>query len=152
MTYKSDIQKMVRITYLTWFAYPAMAFINFLVFVTDPAVTKVISEVRKGIRRELAARQIHATSSHDTLDGSEYSITKLPKMVLSESFGSGTTHDNASTASAEKQYLGSNTSADNFSSLEDGQSISTSILDMYNDKVVRRIRAGGDADSFMNTL
>ncbi|KAJ1664071.1 hypothetical protein IW140_004372 [Coemansia sp. RSA 1813] len=151
MTYKSDIQKMVRITYLTWFAYPAMAFINFLVFVTDPAVTKVISEVRKEIRRKLAARRIHATSSHDTLDGSEYSITKLPKVALSETFGSGTTHDNTGAASTEKQHLGSNTSADNFSSLEDGQSISTSILDMYN-KVIRRIRAGGDTDSFMDTL
>ncbi|KAJ2087908.1 hypothetical protein IW138_004606 [Coemansia sp. RSA 986] len=152
LTYKSDVQKMVKVMYLIWFVYPAVVFINFLVFITDPAVLKVVSEARKEIKRKLAARRIHATSSHDTLDGSEYSITKLPKVALSESFGSGTTYDNTSTASTEKQHLGSNTSTDNFGSLEDGQSISTSILDMYNDKVVRRIRADGDADSFMDTL
>ncbi|KAJ2556021.1 hypothetical protein EV175_002140 [Coemansia sp. RSA 1933] len=153
LTYKSDVPKLLKIDILTWFAYTGISFINFVVFVTDPALKKVISEVRSAIRMKLAERRMRASSSQDTLASSDDSITKLPDMVLSESYESDATHDNNVTSVGlrnDMHYTNSFYSADRFGTLEGSQSTSTMVLN--SDSVVRRIRSDGDADSFMDKL
>ncbi|KAJ2740800.1 hypothetical protein GGI20_005609, partial [Coemansia sp. BCRC 34301] len=49
MTYKADVATFVRMVSLAWFSMPAIAFANFLVFVTDPALRKVIKEVHRSL-------------------------------------------------------------------------------------------------------
>ncbi|KAJ1827801.1 hypothetical protein LPJ56_001463, partial [Coemansia sp. RSA 2599] len=46
MTYKEDTNTLVYMISLAWFSIPAIAFANFLVFVTDPAFVKVVRQVR----------------------------------------------------------------------------------------------------------
>ncbi|KAJ2521840.1 hypothetical protein H4217_001130 [Coemansia sp. RSA 1939] len=146
---------MVTIMYLTWVAYPAMAFINFFVFITDPAVTRVVTQVRKEIRMKLAKRRLLAKGSQDTLNYSQDGIAKLPHMALSESYGSGTTygHDGLSvTSGAEKEHLMSHATTDGLRPLEDGESVCTLASGIYNDSVFRRIREDGDAERLMDRL
>ncbi|KAJ2001803.1 hypothetical protein H4R26_003931 [Coemansia thaxteri] len=72
MTYKADVDRWVRMMSLAWFSMPAIAFANFLVFVTDPAFRKVIREVHKS----LANLDIFSSRGHNTastsLDQSEF--------------------------------------------------------------------------------
>ncbi|KAJ2761414.1 hypothetical protein H4S06_001219 [Coemansia sp. BCRC 34490] len=155
LTHYSDANKMVSVLYLTWVAYPAVALINFLVFITDPAVTRVVTQVRKEIRMKLAERRLRAKGSQDTLDYSQDGIAKLPHMALSESYGSGATHGHdglSVTSGAEKEHLMSHATTDGLGPLEGGESVSTLASGIYNDSVFRRIRADGDVENLMDRL
>ncbi|KAI8320662.1 hypothetical protein GQ54DRAFT_298464 [Martensiomyces pterosporus] len=57
MTFKSDVPKFVRMLKLSWYSSSAAAFVNFLVFLTDPAVLGVIREVRRAIADKLLRRR-----------------------------------------------------------------------------------------------
>ncbi|KAJ1964767.1 hypothetical protein GGI12_001210 [Dipsacomyces acuminosporus] len=46
---KSDYTKMYKGNVISWFSYPAISFINFLVFLTDPVMLNVIKEVSKSM-------------------------------------------------------------------------------------------------------
>ncbi|KAJ2590645.1 hypothetical protein H4R99_007028 [Coemansia sp. RSA 1722] len=46
MTFGKDVNTLVYLISLAWFSIPAIAFANFLVFVTDPAFVKVLRQVR----------------------------------------------------------------------------------------------------------
>ncbi|KAJ2854705.1 hypothetical protein GGI22_004404 [Coemansia erecta] len=155
LTYQSDVHKMVKLMFFSWFAYPGVALINFVVFVTDPAVAKVVSEVRIEVKRRLAERRMRATSSQDTLSGSKDDIEKLPDMALSESLGSGTVHDDTRTdcsLGVERHDSRGDAVVGRTGALEDGLLFTTSASYVYNDNVVRRIRADGDANNFMDAL
>ncbi|KAJ2766609.1 hypothetical protein GGI18_005969, partial [Coemansia linderi] len=45
MTYKSDLHTYVWMMTMSFFMFPTIAYINFVIFLTDPAVQKVIEEV-----------------------------------------------------------------------------------------------------------
>ncbi|KAJ2458537.1 hypothetical protein GGF42_002013, partial [Coemansia sp. RSA 2424] len=50
LTYRSDIIDYVWLTTMGYFIFPGIAFINFAIFLADPAVVKVIAEIRQTIR------------------------------------------------------------------------------------------------------
>ncbi|KAJ1932955.1 hypothetical protein FBU59_006194, partial [Linderina macrospora] len=49
MTYKSDVPKLVSMQQMAWAAHPSIMYANFLVFVTDPSVVRVIKEVARSL-------------------------------------------------------------------------------------------------------
>ncbi|KAJ2440327.1 hypothetical protein GGF42_007659, partial [Coemansia sp. RSA 2424] len=46
LTYRSDIIDYVWLTTMGYFIFPGITFVNFAIFLTDPAAVKVIAEVR----------------------------------------------------------------------------------------------------------
>ncbi|KAJ1958474.1 hypothetical protein EC988_000279 [Linderina pennispora] len=49
MTFKSDISKFVTMQQMAWFSQATIVFANFVVFVSDPSVARVIREVAKAL-------------------------------------------------------------------------------------------------------
>ncbi|KAJ2633425.1 hypothetical protein GGF44_003698, partial [Coemansia sp. RSA 1694] len=50
LTYKSEVNDYVWLTTMGYFMFPGIAFINFAIFLMDPAMVKVIAKVRQTIR------------------------------------------------------------------------------------------------------
>ncbi|KAI9500667.1 hypothetical protein BX070DRAFT_229630 [Coemansia spiralis] len=155
MTYEKDVQRLVRVGVLNWFTYPVLPAANFLVFASDPIVLNVFREVRSTIRNEIVRRRTGFDASSAIIHSSYTGLGKKPSMAASESYDSGMTYDDTSSADAsqtEKVAFGDYSLPNGSGALEDGESYSTAVPELYNDSVIRRIRADGDASSFMDSV
>ncbi|KAJ2441527.1 hypothetical protein GGF42_007263 [Coemansia sp. RSA 2424] len=155
LTYRSDIIDYVWLTTMGYFIFPGIAFINFAIFLTDPAVVKVIAEVRRTIRIKMG-RTYNFKSDGDgdgsyspgRVAGKKTSVTVSESGVLSETMQ---VHSSSllSTYDAEKlsNSYQSDGRTDTPAALEEGRPFVSAMDGLQDDAVMRRIRASGDNES-----
>ncbi|KAJ2413846.1 hypothetical protein GGI10_002781, partial [Coemansia sp. RSA 2530] len=80
MTYKSDLHTYVWMMTMSFFMFPTIAYINFVIFLTDPAVQKVIEEVRRSIRIKMGR-----TDNFKSSGSGFHSPSKKASVTISES-------------------------------------------------------------------
>ncbi|KAJ2454171.1 hypothetical protein GGF42_003668 [Coemansia sp. RSA 2424] len=156
LTYRSDISDYVWLTTMGYFMFLGIAFINFVIFLTDPAVVKVIAEVRRTICIKMDRTDNFKSSSGGDnwpyspgrVAGKKRSDTVSESGVLSETMQV----DSSSLFSiydAEKPsnnyQLGglSGTPA----ALEESMPFVSAMDGLQDDAVMRRVRASGDNKS-----
>ncbi|KAJ2584184.1 hypothetical protein GGH95_000549 [Coemansia sp. RSA 1836] len=155
LTYRSDVNDYVWLTMMSYFMFPGIAFINFAIFLTDPAVVKVIAEVRRTIRIKMG-RTDNFKSSGDG-DGS-YSpgrvIGKKTGTTISESGVLSETLqvDSSSLLSTyDLEKPSNNYQSDGLfgtpAALEESRQLVSAMDGLQDDAVMRRVRASGDNES-----
>ncbi|KAJ2840607.1 hypothetical protein FBU31_000279 [Coemansia sp. 'formosensis'] len=152
LTYKSDVDTFVWLTTMSYFMFPVIAFINFVIFLTDPAVLKVIIEVRRLIRIKMGRTDNFTISgsgwhSPGRVVGKKASITVSESDALSETMQV----DSSSLISTYDPEKSNNYQSDGlFSSptaLEESIPFVSAIDGLQDDAVMRRVRASGDGES-----
>ncbi|KAJ1924794.1 hypothetical protein LPJ71_000396 [Coemansia sp. S17] len=153
MTYKSDVHKFVWLTSISYFMFPIIAFINFVIFLTDPAVLKVITEVRRSIRIKMSSTDNFKSSgsglySLDGVVGKKASVTISESGALSETMQVDSS-SLLSTCDLEKTNI--NYQSDGLfntpGALEESRPFVSAIDGLQDDAVMRRVRASGDSES-----
>ncbi|KAJ2014207.1 hypothetical protein GGI14_004979 [Coemansia sp. S680] len=153
MTYKSDIDTYVWLTTMSYFMFPIIAFINFVIFLTDPAVLKVITEVRRSIRIKMGR-----TDNFKSSDSGLYSpggvVSKKASVTISESgaFSETMQVDSSSLISTyDLEKPNSNYQSNGLfntpGALEESRPFVSAIDGLQDDAVMRRVRASGDCES-----
>ncbi|KAJ2831035.1 hypothetical protein GGI24_001724 [Coemansia furcata] len=152
MTYKSDVKTFVWLTTMSYFMFPTIAFINFVIFLTDPAVLKVITEVRRSIRIKLGGTDNFRSSgsgwhSPGRVVGKKASVTISESGVLSETMQVDSsslisTYDPEKTNNYQSNGLFSSPTA-----LEESRPFVSAIDGLQDDAVMWRVRASGDDES-----
>ncbi|KAJ2085236.1 hypothetical protein GGI16_006833 [Coemansia sp. S142-1] len=152
MTYKSDIDTFVRLTSVSFFMFPVIAFINFVIFLTDPAVLKVIAEVRHSIRIK-TGRTDNFKSSGSGSHGQDRVVGKKASVTVSESGALSETMqvDSSSLISTyDPEKTNSNYQSDGLfntpGALEESRPFVSVIDGLQDDAVMRRVRASGDGE------
>ncbi|KAJ1670620.1 hypothetical protein GGF38_001397 [Coemansia sp. RSA 25] len=155
LTYKSDVDDYVWLTLMGYFMFPGIAFINFVIFLTDPAVVKVIAEVRRTIRIKMGRTDNFKSSgdgdgsySPGRVAGKKTSITISESGVLSETLQV----DSSSLLSMYDLEKPSNNyqSDGRFgtpAALEESRPFVSAMDGLQDDAVMRRVRASGDNES-----
>ncbi|KAJ1671627.1 hypothetical protein GGF38_000660 [Coemansia sp. RSA 25] len=152
LTYKSDVNDYVWLTTMGYFIFPGIAFINFAIFLTDPAVVKVIAEVRRTIRIKMGRTDNFKSSgdgdgsySPGRVDGKKTSVTISESGVLSETMQV----DSSSLLSTYDAEKPSNSyQLDGLfgtpAALEESRPFLSAMDGLLDDAVMRRVRAAGD--------
>ncbi|KAJ2812082.1 hypothetical protein H4S07_001642, partial [Coemansia furcata] len=151
MTYKADVETFVRMVSLAWFSMPAIAFANFLVFATDPALRKVIKEVQKSImgisslptkKSRLPSGYSYTEYCQDTVHSNHSTLYRPETAVNIKELGdaASSNDDNSLESRVERPNHASNIA--NKSSAR-----STAVLDAYNDLIRRHPTVGSGADA-----
>ncbi|KAJ2879430.1 hypothetical protein H4R27_005315 [Coemansia aciculifera] len=157
MTYRSDVHTFVWLTTMSFFMFPVIAFINFVIFLTDPAVVKVIAEVRRSIRIKMGRTDNFKSSDSESYSpgrvvGKKASVTISESGVLSETMQVDSS-SLISTYDPEKtnnyQYDGL---FDTPEALEESRPFASAIDGLQDDAVMRRVRASGDGESDYHDL
>ncbi|KAJ2870067.1 hypothetical protein GGH93_005850 [Coemansia aciculifera] len=152
LTYKSDVHTFVWLTTMSHFMFPTIAFINFVIFLTGPAVLKVIIEVRRSIRIKMG-RTDNFKSSDSVLHSSGRMVGKKASVTISESGVLSETMqvDISSLISTYDSEKTNNYQADGLfdtpGALEEGRPFVSAIDGLQDDAVMRRVRASGDGES-----
>ncbi|KAJ2068743.1 hypothetical protein GGI08_000714 [Coemansia sp. S2] len=152
MTYKSDVNTYVRLTSVSYFMFPVIAFINFVIFLTDPAVLKVITEVRRSIRIKMG-RSDNFKSSGSGLYSPGRVVGKKTSVTISESGALSETMqvDSSSLLSTYDLEKTNNYQSDGLfntpGALEESRPFASAIDGLQDDAVMRRVRASGDGES-----
>ncbi|KAJ2251496.1 hypothetical protein GGI13_003810 [Coemansia sp. RSA 455] len=153
LTYKSDVDTFVRLTSVSFFMFPTIAFINFVIFLTDPAVLKVITEVRRSIRIKMG-RSDNFKSSGSGLHSPGRVVGKKASVTISESGALSETMqvDSSSLISTyDLEKPNSNYQSDGLfntpGALEESRPFVSAIDGLQDDAVMRRVRASGDGES-----
>ncbi|KAJ2831034.1 hypothetical protein GGI24_001723 [Coemansia furcata] len=152
LTYKSDVDTFVWLTTMSYFMFPVIAFINFVIFLTDPAVLKVITEVRRSIRIKMGSTDNFRSSgsgwhSPGRVVGKKASVTISESGALSETMQVDSS-SLISTCDPEKSNIYHSDGL--FSSptaLEESRPFVTAIDELQDDAVMRRVRASGHGES-----
>ncbi|KAJ2577018.1 hypothetical protein GGH95_003574 [Coemansia sp. RSA 1836] len=155
LTYRSDISDCVWLTTMGYFMFPGSAFISFVIFLMDPAVVKVIAEVRRTVRIKMG--RTGNFKSDGGGDGS-YSpgrvVGKKTSVTISESSALSETMqvDSSSLLSMYDTEKPSNNyqSDDLFgtpAALEKSRQLVSAMDGLQDDAVMRRVRASGDNES-----
>ncbi|KAJ2056012.1 hypothetical protein GGH13_007669 [Coemansia sp. S155-1] len=153
LKYKSDVNTYVWLTTVSYFMFPVIAFINFVIFLTDPAVLKVIAEVRHSIRFKMG-RSDNFKSSGSGLHSPGRVVDKKASVTISESGVMSETMqaDSSSLISTyDPEKTNSNYQPDGLfntpGALEESRPF-VSVIDMLqDDAIMRRMRASGDNES-----
>ncbi|KAJ2060021.1 hypothetical protein GGI17_004050 [Coemansia sp. S146] len=153
LTYKSDVHTFVWLTTMSYFMFPVIAFINFVIFLTDPAVVKVIAEVRRSTRIKMGRTDNFKSSSYglhspSRVVGKKASVTMSESGVLSETMQV----DSSSLISMyDSEKTNSNYQSDGLfdtpGALEESRPFVSAIDGLQDDAVMRRVRASGDGES-----
>ncbi|KAJ2099430.1 hypothetical protein GGI09_002790 [Coemansia sp. S100] len=153
LTYKSDVNTYVWLTTVSYFMFPVIAFINFVIFLTDPAVLKVIAEVRRSIRIKMG-RTDNFKSSGSGLHSPGRVVGKKASVTISESGALSETMqvDSSSLLSTyDLEKSNSNYQSDGLfntpGALEESRPFVSAIDGLQDDAVMRRVRASGDGES-----
>ncbi|KAJ2057678.1 hypothetical protein GGI03_000122 [Coemansia sp. RSA 2337] len=153
LTYKSDVDTFVRLTSMSYFMFPTIAFINFVIFLTDPAVLKVIAEVRRSLRIKMG-RTDNFKSSGSRLHSPGRVVGKKASVTISESGALSETMqvDSSSLISTyDLEKTNSNYQFDGLfntpGALEESRPFASAIDGLQDDAVMRRVRASGDCES-----
>ncbi|KAJ2832788.1 hypothetical protein FBU31_002020 [Coemansia sp. 'formosensis'] len=152
MTYKSDVNTFVWLTTMSYFMFPTIAFTNFVIFLTDPAVVKVITEVRRSIRIKMGRTDNFKSSSSGwhslgRVVGKKASVTISESGALSETMQVDSsslisTYDPEKTNNHQSNGLFSSPTV-----LEESRPFISAIDGLQDDAVMRRMRASGDDES-----
>ncbi|KAJ2334869.1 hypothetical protein GGI00_001648 [Coemansia sp. RSA 2681] len=155
LTYRSDISDYVWLTTMAFFMFPGIAFINFVIFLTDPAVVKVIAEVRRSIRIKMGRTDNFKSSgdgdglySPGKVAGKKTSVTISESGVLSETMQV----DSSSLLSTyDLEKPSNNYQSDGLfgtpAALEESRPFVSAIDRLQDDAVMWRVRASGDNES-----
>ncbi|KAJ2439609.1 hypothetical protein GGF42_007901 [Coemansia sp. RSA 2424] len=155
LTYKSDASDYVWLTTMAFFMFPGIAFINFVIFLTDPAVVKVIAEVCQTIRIKMGRTDNFKSSSDGNgsyspgrVAGKKTSIKISVSGVSSETMQVDIsslllTYDLEKSSNNDQPDGHFGTPA----ALEESRSFVSAMDKMQVDAVMRRIRASGDNKS-----
>ncbi|KAJ2450059.1 hypothetical protein GGF42_004583 [Coemansia sp. RSA 2424] len=154
LTYRSDVKEYVWLTTMGYFMFPGIAFINFVIFLTDPAVVKVIAEVRRTIRIKMGRTDNFKSNSGDgsyspsRVVGKKTSITISESGVLSETMQV----DSSSLLSMyDLEKPSNNYQSDGLfgtpAALEESRPFVSAMDGLQDDAVMRRVRASGDNES-----
>ncbi|KAJ2333100.1 hypothetical protein GGI00_002489 [Coemansia sp. RSA 2681] len=155
LTYKSEVNDYVWLTTMVFFMFPGITFINFAIFLTDPAVIKVIAEVRRTIRIKLGRTDNFKSDgdgdgsySPGRVAGKKTSVTISESGVLSETLQVDSS-SLLSTYNAEKPS--NNYQFDGLfgtpAALEESRPFVSAMDGLQDDAVMRRVRASGDNES-----
>ncbi|KAJ2809989.1 hypothetical protein H4S07_002937, partial [Coemansia furcata] len=152
LTYKSDVNTFVWLMTMSYFKFPVIAFLNFVIFLTDPAMLKVITEVRRSIRIKMGHTDDFKNSSSGwhspgRVVGKKASITISESGALSETMQVDSsslisTYDPEKTDNYQSNGLFSSATA-----LEESRPFASAIDGLQDDAVMRRVRASGDDES-----
>ncbi|KAJ1731848.1 hypothetical protein LPJ61_002329 [Coemansia biformis] len=155
-TWKSDAYAMARLLTLSWYSSCVLVMANFLVFLTDPAVLAVISEVHKALSKRFGAKKRgdDDDSSSDDLPRFRRTSEKKTGVTIKESTKTKTLTDDISISSSdlEAQDTGIAGLTDATSTLEYGQSYASSLSGLRDDAVGRRVRGDADAQRFLDDM
>ncbi|KAJ2442668.1 hypothetical protein GGF42_006879 [Coemansia sp. RSA 2424] len=156
MTYQADVATFVRMVSLAWFSMPAIAFANFLVFVTDPALRKVVKEVQRSIvgLSKLLSKQAHGTSERkyselyqDTVHSNLSTLCKPGTVVHVKEAGDATSStDRSSFESDYRPPVHERPSNDGEDDMEPSAR-STAVLSAYNKLIRRHPTVGNSVDA-----
>ncbi|KAJ2749992.1 hypothetical protein GGI19_005357 [Coemansia pectinata] len=157
LTYRSGVHTFVWLTTISYFMFPTIAFINFVIFLTDLAVLKVIIEVRCSIRIKMGRTDNFKSSdsglhSPGRMVGKKASITISESGVLSETMQVGSsslisTYDPEKTNNYQSDGLFNTPGA-----LEESRPFVSAIDGLQDDAVMWRVRASGDDESDYHDL
>ncbi|KAJ2255576.1 hypothetical protein GGI13_001554 [Coemansia sp. RSA 455] len=148
MTHQADVATFVRMVSLAWFSMPAIAFANFLVFVTDPALRKVIKEVRKSLsgshslptsKSRVASGRSNAEYCQDTVHSNHSTLYRPETAINCKDLG-----DAAS--SMDSSSFESHPNHDSNGGIEP-TARSTAVLDTYNELIRRHPTVGNGVDA-----
>ncbi|KAJ2751076.1 hypothetical protein GGI19_004713 [Coemansia pectinata] len=157
LTYRSGVHTFVWLTTMSYFMFPTIAFINFVIFLTDPAVLKVIIEVRHSIRIKMGRTDNFKSSdsglhSPGRMVGKKASITISESGVLSETMQV----DSSSLISMYDPEKTSNYQSDGLfntpGALEEGRPFVSAIDGLQDGAVMWYVRASGDGESDYHDL
>ncbi|KAJ2335886.1 hypothetical protein GGI00_001129, partial [Coemansia sp. RSA 2681] len=153
-TYRSDIIDYVWLTTMGYFIFPGIVFINFAIFLTDPAVVKVIAEVRRTIRIKMGRTDNFKSSdgdgsySPDRVAEKKTSVTISESGVLSETMQ---VHSSSLLLTYDAEKPSNNYQSDSFTdtpaALEESRPFVSAMDGLQDGAVMRRIRASGDNES-----
>ncbi|KAJ2161092.1 hypothetical protein GGF46_001763 [Coemansia sp. RSA 552] len=160
-TWKRDPYIFMRFLTLNWFASVVTAFVNFIVFVTDPAMYRVISEVRLAIRHKYRSVSASTYDSHGTLyhskhaskdKGTGIAITECDSSASDTGSGHGVDGVSLDSTDFDNKDSAQYHPAGSPDRLEANRSYATSIAGLEDDVVVRRVKRASDAQSFLDEM
>ncbi|KAJ2740863.1 hypothetical protein GGI20_005572 [Coemansia sp. BCRC 34301] len=153
LTYKSDVHEYVWLTTMGYFMFPIFAFINFIIFLTDPAVVKVVAEVRRTIRIKTGRTDNFKGSSSDGLHSPDRVVGKKTSVTISESGVLSETMQ-VDSSSLLSTYDLEKANDHRFNSLfgtpaglEESRPFASALDGLHDDAVMRRVRAPRDGES-----
>ncbi|KAJ2890169.1 hypothetical protein GGI21_006271 [Coemansia aciculifera] len=160
MTYKSDVATFVRMVSLAWFTVPAIAFANFLVFVTDPALRKVINEVHRSVVGSssslLSVKKARVTSERkrselyqDTVHSNHSTLFK-PDNAAVQFKEAGESASSTDRSLFKSDYRPTAPERPHSDTEEEGiepTARSTAVLNAYNDLIRRHPTVGNSVDA-----
>ncbi|KAJ1888709.1 hypothetical protein LPJ66_008429 [Kickxella alabastrina] len=150
MTYQSDVYTMTVLMYINWVAFPSIVILNFLVFLTDPGVLNVVSEVRKLVRHRFGrAEAVSGFTSASQQTTPRASMIKKNGIIITERAESNTSHSDAFSLSSNEgdtpQYSPGRV-------LEENGSFTTAIASLGDDNVMRSVRNDSSAQGFYGAI
>ncbi|KAJ2635797.1 hypothetical protein GGF44_003263 [Coemansia sp. RSA 1694] len=155
LTYKSDVNDYIWLITMSYFMFPGIAFINFISFLTDPTVVKVIAEVRRTIRIKMDRTDNFKSDgdgdgsySPGRMVGKKTSITVSESGVVSEILQ---VHSSSLLSTYDAEKPSNNYQADGLfgtpAAMEEGRPFVSVMDGLQDDAVMRRVRAAGDNES-----
>ncbi|KAJ2495398.1 hypothetical protein IWW47_004089 [Coemansia sp. RSA 2052] len=140
---------------MSYFMFPGIAFINFIIFLTDPTVVKVIAEVRRTIRIKMDRTDNFKSDgdgdgsySPGRMVGKKTSITVSESGVVSEILQ---VHSSSLLSTYDAEKPSNNYQADGLfgtpAAMEEGRPFVSVMDGLQDDAVMRRVRAAGDNES-----
>ncbi|KAJ2573981.1 hypothetical protein GGH95_003982 [Coemansia sp. RSA 1836] len=155
LTYKSDVNDYIWLITMSYFMFPGIAFINFISFLTDPTVVKVIAEVRRTIRIKMDRTDNFKSDgdgdgsySPGRMVGKKTSITVSESGVVSEILQ---VHSSSLLSTYDAEKPSNNYQADGLfgtpAAMEEGRPFVSVMDGLQDDAVMRRVRAAGDSES-----
>ncbi|KAJ2335204.1 hypothetical protein GGI00_001483 [Coemansia sp. RSA 2681] len=154
-TYRSDVKEYAWLKTMGFFIFPGIAFINFVIFLTDPAVVKVIAEVRRTIRIKMGRTDNFKSDgdgdglySPGRVAGKKTSVAISESGVLPETIQ---VHSSSLLSTYDAEKLSNSYQSDGLTdtpaALEEGRPFVSVMDGLQDDAVMRRVRASGDNES-----
>ncbi|KAJ2489224.1 hypothetical protein IWW37_004150 [Coemansia sp. RSA 2050] len=148
MTYKSDVHSYVWLNTMSFFMFPTIAFINFVIFLTDPAVLKVIDEVRRSIRIKMGRTDnFKSSSSEFHSPGKKASVTISETGVLSETMQVDSSSLISTYDPDKTNIYQSDGVFGSLAALEESRPFASAIDGLQDDAVMWRVRTSGAGKS-----
>ncbi|KAJ2460625.1 hypothetical protein GGF42_000727 [Coemansia sp. RSA 2424] len=155
LTYKSDVNDYIWLITMSYFMFPGIAFINFIIFLTDPAVVKVIAEVRRIIRIKMGRTDNFKSDgdgdgsySPGRVAGKKMIVTISESGVLPETMQ---VHSSSLLSTYDAEKPSNNYQSDGLfgtpAAMEESRPFVSAMDGLQDDAVMRRVKAAGDNES-----
>ncbi|KAJ2776638.1 hypothetical protein H4R18_005564 [Coemansia javaensis] len=152
LTWKSDVDKTVRVITLGRYMPCVVVLTNFIIFLTDPAVLHVAAEVRKSLAARFGSSKRRSVGAAHGFKPDRHE--KAGVTITESTKADGPAGINASVDSSDLEVpglpAGDGTSAS--STLKRSQSFTSFISDLHNDAVAHRVRDDSNVRSFLDSM